>query len=220
MAATPIGAAASAASSATNVKAGSQAGAYAALLFGGVLLVAAAKGDSLRNVLSGVASPIRPLTSAIPSTFEGAPSQSPAPGPGTKPNGKRRGAVQKAPKAIPQSHSAAAALHGVGSFEGQQVALWIIPYLTYAKAHGWTGTVSSGYRSIAEQTAIYNSGVRPAAVPGTSNHEGKAFPRGAVDVTQAEQLSHILEGIPGGSLLKWAGSADPVHFSFPHGGGY
>lgn len=48
----------------------SQAPAYAALLFGGVALVAAVKGDSIRNVISGKASPIRPLTTAIPSSFE------------------------------------------------------------------------------------------------------------------------------------------------------
>lgn len=67
---TPAGVAAGVVSSrASNVKAGSQAGAYAALLFGGVLIVAAAKGDSIRNILSGVASPIRPLTSSIPSSF-------------------------------------------------------------------------------------------------------------------------------------------------------
>lgn len=47
----------------------SQAGAYGALLFGGILAVAAAKGDSIRNVISGVKSPIRPLTSPIPHEF-------------------------------------------------------------------------------------------------------------------------------------------------------
>lgn len=127
---------------------------------------------------------------------------------------------QKAPKKVPTTPSAASALHGVGEFDGHQVALWIIPYLVYARAHGWTGHVESGYRSEAEQREIYDSGVRPAAVPGTSNHEGKVFPRGAVDVTEAAQLSSILEHMPGGSLLKWAGSADPVHFSYPHDGGY
>lgn len=122
--------------------------------------------------------------------------------------------------ALPQTTKEASKLAGLAVFDGQQVCRWIIPYLQYARNHGWKGHVESGYRSEAEQRRIYNSGVRPAAVPGTSNHEGQAFPRGAVDVTEAPQLSAILLKIPGGSLLKWAGSADSVHFSYPHNGGY
>ena len=57
-------------------------------------------------------------------------------------------------------------------------------------------------------------------MPGTSNHEGSAFPRGAVDVSDAAQLSSILLGSPYGSTLVWAGSKDKVHFSHPHGGSY
>ncbi len=111
-------------------------------------------------------------------------------------------------------------LKGVASLDGKHVASWIAPILKYAKAHGWHGTVSSGYRSFAEQKRIYDSGVRPAAVPGQSNHEGTEFPRGAVDVTDAEQLSQVLRNSPYASALQWAGSKDPVHFSHPHGGSY
>jgi hypothetical protein len=107
---------------------------------------------------------------------------------------------------------------GVANFEGTPVAAWIKPELQYARAHGWKGTVNSGVRSFAEQTAIYNSGRRPAAKPGTSNHEGTQFPRGAVDVTDAQTLARILRRK--GSPLVWAGGKDPVHFSHPHAGGY
>jgi hypothetical protein len=110
--------------------------------------------------------------------------------------------------------------NGIATFDGKQVAAWIRPALAYARAHGWTGTVTSGYRSFAEQKRIYDSGVRPAAVPGTSNHEGTQFPRGAVDVTNAAQLSAILLKSPYAKLLVYAGSKDPVHFSHPHGGSY
>jgi hypothetical protein len=82
------------------------------------------------------------------------------------------------------------------------------------------GVRQSGFRSLADQTRIYNSGVRPAAKPGTSNHEMTAFPGGAVDVSEAAQLAQILAKKPGGSLLKWAGAKDPVHFSHPHNGSY
>lgn len=109
---------------------------------------------------------------------------------------------------------------GVGTFEGMRVANWIIPYLKYGRQHGWKGRVTSGYRTYADQLRIWNSGVRPAARPGTSNHEGANFPRGAVDVEDAATLDRILRAKPGGSRLKWAGAKDPVHFSFPHNGSY
>jgi TP901 family phage tail tape measure protein len=100
------------------------------------------------------------------------------------------------------------------------IARWIAPYLSWGSGHGWDGTVSSGFRSRAEQTRIYNSGVRPAARPGTSNHEGSSYPRGAVDVTKAALLAAVLLRRPGPHLLQYAGAKDPVHFSRPHGGSY
>jgi tape measure domain-containing protein len=100
------------------------------------------------------------------------------------------------------------------------IARWIGPYLTYGASHGWGGTVTSGYRTKAEQTRIWNSGVRPAARPGTSNHEGSTFPRGAVDVSNATQLASALAKKPAPRLLQYAGAKDPVHFSHPHGGSY
>lgn len=48
----------------------SQAVGYGMLLVGGIAAVAAIRGDSFKNVLSGVKSPIRPLTSTIPSSFD------------------------------------------------------------------------------------------------------------------------------------------------------
>lgn len=111
---------------------------------------------------------------------------------------------------------------GTAKFEGTTVAAWIKPILEYARAHGWKGSITSGYRSFADQKRIYDSGVRPAAVPGTSNHEGDVFPRGAVDVDRASaaQLSAILRNSPYAKTLIYAGSKDPVHFSHPHAGGY
>lgn len=111
-------------------------------------------------------------------------------------------------------------LKGLVDFGGKQVASWIAPILKYAQSKGWRGSVESGYRSKAEQERIYNSGVRPAAVPGTSNHEGTEYPRGAIDVSEAEQLSKILQGSPYAQALVYAGSKDPVHFSHPHNGSY
>jgi hypothetical protein len=120
-------------------------------------------------------------------------------------------------EAEPASSSGA---HGTALFEGKKVAAWIAPALTYARQQGWKGTVNSGFRSLADQTRIYNSGVRPAAKPGTSNHEGADFPRGAVDVSDAQTLSRILRASPWARKLVYAGTKDPVHFSHPHGGSY
>lgn len=59
----------------------SQAPAYGALLVGGVALVAAVKGAKFTDVLAGRKSPIRPLTSPVPTSFtHAAPSQSSPPG--------------------------------------------------------------------------------------------------------------------------------------------
>lgn len=114
----------------------------------------------------------------------------------------------------------ASGIHGSLAFDGTQVAAWIQPILKYARAQGWQGSVSSGVRTYADQKRIYDSGVRPAAVPGTSNHEMTAFPGGAIDVTDAAQLSQILRGSKYRNLLVWAGAKDPVHFSHPHNGSY
>lgn len=109
---------------------------------------------------------------------------------------------------------------GIARFEGKPVAGWIAPILEYARKHGWAGSVTSGFRSYADQKRIYDSGVRPAARPGTSNHEGTKFPRGAVDVSDAQQLARIIQHSPYAHTLIYAGGKDPVHFSHPHNGGY
>lgn len=128
--------------------------------------------------------------------------------------------LQASPLGVPLTPDAARKLGGLASFEGKPVAAWIVPFLNYAKSHGWKGSLTQGFRTYSEEVSIYNSGIRPAAHPGTSNHGKRNFPGGAVDVEGAEELNRILQTIPGGSLLKWAGAKDPVHFSYPHNGSY
>jgi tape measure domain-containing protein len=103
------------------------------------------------------------------------------------------------------------------------IARWIVPYLTWAASHGWRGTVTSGWRSASQQMAAAKSfglGKYGKGGPLGSNHMRSSFPGGAVDVTQAAQLSGVLGKRPGPHLLRWAGAKDPVHFSHPHGGSY
>lgn len=167
----------------------------------------ASEGGSSDNplLLSGLATTKAPLASeyqtskVVPSTPEAKKT------PVEPANGVHLG------KALPK---------GLSQFGDKKVAAWIDPILKYAQQHGWKGSVQSGYRSKAEQERIYNSGVRPAAVPGTSNHEGDEFPRGAVDVSEAQRLSEIIKHSPYAGTLVWAGSKDPVHFSHPHNGSY
>lgn len=145
------------------------------------------------------------------SIMNAAMRQSPSPAAGTSDFDTSAGQTSTNDKNLPS---------GVKKFEGSRVAAWIAPALEYARAQGWKGQVNSGFRSYADQQRIYNSGVRPAAKPGTSNHEGTDFPRGAVDVSDAEQLAEILKRSKYRNLLVWAGSKDPVHFSHPHNGSY
>lgn len=115
---------------------------------------------------------------------------------------------------------------GTHVMDGHPVADWIYSILAQARQAGVQFAVSSGFRTDAEQTRIYDSGVRPAAVPRSeggpgSNHEGAKYPLGAVDISPgAASLSSWLEGSRYASTLIYAGAKDPVHFSHPHGGGY
>jgi len=94
------------------------------------------------------------------------------------------------------------------------IAGWIVPILEWARAHGWPGTVTSGYRTFYEQAQLNAAGAFSAPA-GLSNHETTVYPGGAVDVTDPGRLLAVLahhHGIPklvGGVL----GPVDPEHFS-------
>lgn len=102
--------------------------------------------------------------------------------------------------------------------DGKEVAAWIAPILKDARASGvWKGGVTSGFRSYAKQFWIYYvARIRPAARPGTSNHEGSAYPRGAVDVSDPWGLNRYLDS-RGITKLRWyrdtVGPGDDWHFS-------
>lgn len=88
--------------------------------------------------------------------------------------------------------------------------------IAWARAHGWHGSVTSGVRSLAEQTYLWNNSaalglVRGVSVakPGTSMHE-----RGlAIDVTDVAAFKRAMATAPANARLYWRGPADPVHFS-------
>ena len=103
---------------------------------------------------------------------------------------------------------------GVGTLDGKRIAKWIIPILKDARKEGVSFGITSGFRSFAEQTRLWNnraSNPNPVARPGTSNHEGSKYPKGAVDVSPYQGLASWTARKK--SKLKWYGMGDPVHFS-------
>jgi hypothetical protein len=104
-------------------------------------------------------------------------------------------------------------------FAGVPVAPWIRPRLAWARKQGWTGKVTSGYRSSEEQRELYlawKAGRRsgPVAAPGSSNHELLLWPGGAVDVTDADRFNELMKRWPGkGPALRRAIPGEPWHFS-------
>jgi hypothetical protein len=99
----------------------------------------------------------------------------------------------------------------LGSFDGFQVAKWAIPELQYARAHGWTGPITSGYRAGADPKA-----------PGGSMHALDIYPGGAVDfggeheaAARANRAAFIraTAGYTGRRLLTPIGFVDDGHMS-------
>lgn len=101
---------------------------------------------------------------------------------------------------------------GMATVDGHPVCAWIAHDLKAARRNGWRGQVSSGYRTEAEQAAACAHTSGPCAKPGESNHQGKAWPSCAVDVSDPAGLARAL---PKGSRLRWTGKSigDDVHFS-------
>ncbi len=94
------------------------------------------------------------------------------------------------------------------------IASWIVPVLEWAVEHGWSGTVTSGYRTFYEQEQLNAAGAFSAPA-GLSNHETTVYPGGAVDVTQPGRLIEVLRAYPGPRMLIGGvlGPIDPEHFS-------
>lgn len=105
-------------------------------------------------------------------------------------------------------------------FDGLPVAKWIAPGLAWDRQHGWHGHVINGWRSGAHQQWLWDHASQlgltrgyNVAAPGTSNHEGAVFPRGAVDCNHHEELKGLVGRAPGEHKLVWFGPGDLVHFS-------
>jgi hypothetical protein len=107
---------------------------------------------------------------------------------------------------------------GVVKFDGRDVAAWFVPYLTWARHHGWQGTVSSGYRSPEHSEHVCRQKCGAPTCPGkcagrTSNHSGRIKPHGAIDVTHYEHFAALMRKCPHKPTIFNDLPLDRMHFS-------
>ena len=76
------------------------------------------------------------------------------------------------------------------------IAAWIVPVLQWAAEHGWSGTVTSGYRSYYEQAQLNAAGAFSAPA-GYSNHETDRLPRRRCRRDRAWPADHGAARLPG-----------------------
>jgi hypothetical protein len=132
--------------------------------------------------------------------------------------GKKPSGAPDNPIDVPAGATDAAGPGGTATVDGVTVAAWFVPLITYARAHGWHGTITSGYRSAADQARVCASGVQPCAKPGTSHHQGLTYPDGAIDVSGSAPafVSAVRgSGLTGADQIQAAGAKDPPHISVP-----
>jgi len=108
---------------------------------------------------------------------------------------------------------------GVKLFDGRPCAAWLVPYLDWAREHGWDGTLVSGWRDpVYSEKLCYNMCGQPSC-PGkcagrSSNHSGTYRPKGAVDVSYYWEFGQLMKRCPiSPRLYNALGARDPVHFS-------
>lgn len=157
--------------------------------------------NSIADVLQGLAVPKGGAGAGFVAMISGAGS------------GVREGATPRSGGAGPPAGKAPA---GLTTFDGQPICRWVAAELRWARKHGWTGSLTSGYRSTADQARVCAEVPpgTPCAAPGESNHQGKRYPKCAADVTEAAQLDRVLSR-KRGRRLKWTGpqANDEPHFS-------
>jgi Domain of unknown function (DUF1906)/Putative peptidoglycan binding domain len=113
---------------------------------------------------------------------------------------------------------AAAPRAGVTTFDGVAVAAWLTPHLEWARAHGWKGTLQSGYRDprYSEQLCHKICGAptcRGRCAGKTSHHVGRAKPAGAIDVSDYVTFGRLMRGCPHSPRIFNNLPIDPVHYS-------
>jgi peptidoglycan hydrolase-like protein with peptidoglycan-binding domain len=107
---------------------------------------------------------------------------------------------------------------GVVVYDTKPVAAWMVPYLDWARAHGWHGVLASGFRTPAESEHLCIRLYGRPRVEGrcgglTSNHFGIRKPAGAIDVTDYVRFAELMRRCPLQPKIKNDLPADRGHFS-------
>lgn len=121
-----------------------------------------------------------------------------------------------------RNHRKAKKTTGVGTFDGRPVANALIPHLQWARAHGWHGTLVSGYRTpeYSEHLCIVMCGAPrcPGRCAGrATNHAYALAARFAGDVSDYIRFGQIVAHSPHNPRIFNALPNDRVHYS-PTGG--
>jgi len=111
---------------------------------------------------------------------------------------------------------------GVGTFDGKPVAKHFIPYLKYARAHGWRGYLTSGWRDPAYSEHLCYAMCGAPSCPGrcagrSSAHSQSTAPYGAIDVSDYWTFASIMRSMPlpsGAARIFNDLPIDRVHFSY------
>lgn len=120
---------------------------------------------------------------------------------------------------------AAARRHGVGTFDGVPCALWMIPYMVWAREEGpkhgvpWFGRLVSGFREPAYSEHLCYGMCGAPSCPGrcagrASHHSQDDPPNGSIDVSDYTRFAAAMRKCPlEPRIFNSLGAQDPVHFS-------
>lgn len=90
---------------------------------------------------------------------------------------------------------------GLTSYDGHQVAAWMVPQLEWARSRGWNGSVLSGYRTPAYSRSLCYAMCGAPSCPGmcagaSSRHSEYRKPGGAVDLSSPANFEAAVRGCP------------------------
>lgn len=171
------------------------------LTVGAILIVQGFSNRSLADLVLGRPGPGQPADIVSGSTDSGGVA------------GTSGGPIEAAPSGAKGKHPV-----GVVNYNGKPVAAWIAAYFPRLRQSGWDGCITSGYRDpkYSEQLCYDKCGAPscPGVCAGkTSNHSGRIFPAGAIDVCSPSSFQAALDKHPEVPLKNDLPS-DLVHFSF------
>lgn len=118
-----------------------------------------------------------------------------------------------------QQHVVAALRSGVTTFDGVPCAKAAVPYLAWARQHGWRGRLNSGYRTPAysESLCLRMCGRPqcPGRCAGRATNHAYAIPkRFAIDVSDYGTFGSLMARCPiTPHIVNHLGAQDPVHYS-------